>query len=278
MMAFGKSVLFLLVAFLVNAHARPATNYALRASPEVDLAIIGGTNAAVGAWPWQLSQQRLGSTWSHSCGASLISTRYALSAAHCVDGASVSSLRIVAGQHDRNSYTGTQVVGVTSYKKHEQYNVGAGTIANDIAIIRFAQTVTIGGRVSVATLPPDNANTFAGQNCVITGWGRTSSSNALPAILQQANITPITQSDCQSRIGRIGTIWDRHICVYDSARQRGACNGDSGGPLNCPRPGGYYVSGVTSWVVSSGGACQVTYPSVYTRTGSYLSWIKTNTP
>ena len=50
----------------------------------VDSMIIGGTNAAVGAWPWQLSQQRSN---SHSCGASLYKQFYALSAAHCVDGA-----------------------------------------------------------------------------------------------------------------------------------------------------------------------------------------------
>lgn len=53
----------------------------------VDSFIIGGSNAAVGAWPWQLSQQRQsGTAWSHSCGASLLSARYALSASHCVDG------------------------------------------------------------------------------------------------------------------------------------------------------------------------------------------------
>ena len=50
--------------------------------------IIGGTDASPGEFPWQLSQQRQAdATWSHSCGASLLSANYGLSAAHCVDGA-----------------------------------------------------------------------------------------------------------------------------------------------------------------------------------------------
>jgi secreted trypsin-like serine protease len=55
----------------------------------IDSFIIGGSNANAGEWPWQLSQQRKSSTdsWSHSCGASLLSSLTALSAAHCVDGA-----------------------------------------------------------------------------------------------------------------------------------------------------------------------------------------------
>lgn len=56
----------------------------------VDNQIIGGQDASPGAWPWQLSQQRSsGGSWSHSCGASLLSSTKALSAAHCIDGACV---------------------------------------------------------------------------------------------------------------------------------------------------------------------------------------------
>lgn len=49
-----------------------------------DQYIVGGTDASPGEFPWQLSQTRGG---SHSCGASLLSSAYGLSASHCVDGA-----------------------------------------------------------------------------------------------------------------------------------------------------------------------------------------------
>jgi secreted trypsin-like serine protease len=271
--------LIVLLALTFLCDARPRTGLDLHASTDVDLSIIGGTDAGIGAWPWQLSQQLLSTTWSHSCGASLLSPQYALSAAHCVDGQSATTLRVIAGLNDRTNTAGTQTSNVASYKMHENYNVGSATYANDIAILTLQTSIVLGGNVALATLPPDNNNDFAGTSCTITGWGRTSSSNTLPNVLQQADINVISQSECASRIGSIGTIWANQICVYDSSNTRGACNGDSGGPLNCPTgTGGYYVAGVTSFVVSSGGNCLVTYPSIYTRSSAYLSWIQTNTP
>ena len=54
--------------------------------------------------------------------------------------------------------------------------------------------------------------------------------------------------------------------------------GDSGGSLNCDDGNGsYYVVGITSWGVNinvSGVVmCDVDFPSVFTRTSSYLEWI-----
>jgi secreted trypsin-like serine protease len=188
-------------------------------------------------------------------------------------------MRVIAGLNDRTDTSGTQTSNVASYKMHEQYNVGSASYANDIAILTLQTLIEVGGNVALATLPPDNSDDFAGTLCTITGWGRTSSSNTLPNILQQADINVISQSECASRMGSYGTIWANHICVYDSSNVSGACNGDSGGPLNCPSgSGGYYVAGVTSFVMSSGGNCLVSYPSVYTRSAAYLSWIATNTP
>lgn len=58
--------------------------------------IVGGTTAAPGSWPWQLSLRYSG---GHICGASLISEEYAITAAHCVNHDSrPSSYAIVAGK------------------------------------------------------------------------------------------------------------------------------------------------------------------------------------
>jgi elastase-2 len=71
---------------LLSAEARPSPDI-LQASVDVDLAIIDGTDALPEAWPWQLSLQKLfSSSWTHGCGAILLSSKYALTAAHCVDG------------------------------------------------------------------------------------------------------------------------------------------------------------------------------------------------
>jgi len=276
---------FVLVAVLFAlGEARPNVNLnapvATFGGLGVDNYIIGGTNAAPGAWPWQLSQQRQGATWSHSCGASLLSTTKALSAAHCVDGAAFNILRVIAGLHDRSNTAGTQTSNCANYVKHERYQVDSASYSNDIAIINLVTPISLGGNVQLLTLPPNNNNNFAGATCTLTGWGRTSSSNTLPNILQQANIGVLTTAQCTTRMTGVSgvQIWDNHICFFDTANNIGSCNGDSGGPANCPNgSGGYYVAGVTSWGISNVlGNCLQTYPSVYTRTSTYLAWIGSN--
>lgn len=50
--------------------------------------------------------------------------------------------------------------------------------------------------------------------------------------------------------------------------------GDSGGPMTCyGNDGTPYLAGATSWGVSN---CPGTFPSVYTRVSSFLSWIENN--
>lgn len=261
-----------LFASLALLEARPSL---LRLKPTFSYGgVIGGTNANRGEFPWQLSQQRLGGTWSHSCGASLLSGTRALSAAHCLDGASVSSVRVVAGLHSRSDMSGTQTSNCARYVMHSGYDNGQASFANDIAIIHLQTTITTGGNVAFATLPPNNNNNYAGTTCVISGWGRNSNSNTLPDILQKANMNVLSTTQCRTNLGGVGSVWDNQICVQSSSGNSGACNGDSGGPLNCPNS---IVAGVTSWVVSSAlGNCLPSYPSVYTRTSTYLSWINGN--
>jgi len=241
-----------------------------------DQYIVNGQDASPGEFPWQLSQTRGG---SHSCGASLLSANYGLSAAHCVDGALVGSITVIAGLHQRSGTAGSQEVNLSGYTMHADFGTGVPSFNNDIAILIFASPITIGGNIQVATLPVDNSNDYAGLTCVLSGWGRTSSSNILPDTLQKVSIPIITSDECDANMaGCIGCrAGPNHICAFDPVAGTGSCNGDSGGPMNCP-DGVTRVAGITSWGVSSGGDCLQTYPSVYTRTSAYLDWIVANTP
>merc|ERR1712226_35692 len=64
--------------------------------------IVGGSNVGyAGKYPWQASLQFRSSS-SHTCGASLISSRWLVCAAHCV-GSGASAYKIVLGLHDRTT-------------------------------------------------------------------------------------------------------------------------------------------------------------------------------
>jgi len=262
--------LFLLLVAVGLNEARPDMLV-----PTFSSMIIGGQNANPGEFPWQLSQQRSN---SHSCGASLLGATRGLSAAHCVDGAAVNILRVIAGLHQRSNTANTQISNLQRYVMHQQYNNGQASYANDIAILHLVTSISSSpSNVAYASLPPNNNNNFAGTTCVISGWGRDSNANTLPDTLQKANIGVLTTAACRTNMGGIGTVWDSHICLYDPQGNIGSCNGDSGGPLNCPLGNAVVVAGVTSFGVSSIlGNCRQDYPSVYTRVSAYLTWINDN--
>jgi len=68
--------------------------------------IIGGSTASPHSWPWQLSLRVMN---GHSCGASLISPRWAITAAHCVMRSN--------DPHVYSLVAGTSIVGQLNAKK-----------------------------------------------------------------------------------------------------------------------------------------------------------------
>jgi secreted trypsin-like serine protease len=238
------------------------------ASDLTQLSIVGGTTAADGAWPWQLSQ-RNGA--SHSCGASLIRATWALSAAHCVGGA-VNLYTLIAGTNQRSCPGGNcQQRPANLVTRHADFeNSGVRGYPNDIAVIRWGTAIQpVNGKIQYATLA--TTTNQVGRTCFITGWGRLTGGGAIPEDLQQAAIDVLTRDECLEHWGAI-QVSDSQVCVYDKATQaRGACNGDSGGPLVCQVSAGVWeLVGATSWGRSG---CATTSPSVYTRVSAYNAWI-----
>jgi secreted trypsin-like serine protease len=145
--------------------------------------------------------------------------------------------------------------------RHPGYDGNAAGYPNDVAVIGFV-AVSYNSNVAAIALATSSAGSFAGQTCTITGWGQTGPIG-IPEILQQAQLTVLTNADCINTWGAV-RINDGHICIQ--AAGRSACSGDSGGPLEC----GNTLAGATSWGESS---CDPIYPSVYTRISFFYTWI-----
>jgi secreted trypsin-like serine protease len=165
---------------------------------------------------------------------------------------------------------------------HENFRIGNWTLPNDIAIITLAEPFdTSVSNVALLTLPPDNSNQFVGTVCTLSGWGRNIHYEELPDALQKVDMPVISTYECIARMDTYSGVTgcdDSQISVYDVSDSKGTCDGDSGVPLNCPLFGRSVVAGVGSFYVSRQGSCLTYYPSVFTRTGSYLNWIILNTP
>lgn len=234
--------------------------------------VIGGSDAAEGAWPWQLSLRGVGG--SHSCGASLIGAQKAVCAAHCV-GNGPSTYTILAGTNQRSCSDDAICPSrrLTGADRHPDY-VDNGNVGypNDISLLTWLNPITpVVGKIQYVALA--TGTNQVGLSCFITGWGRTSATGALPENLQEARIDILTTTECQG-YWSANQVSDNHVCIFDKTNQaRGACNGDSGGPLVCQTTGPlgrWELVGATSWGRTG---CSPASPSVYTRISSYVSWI-----
>lgn len=260
-------VILFCLAIPVAVLARPPSSF-----------IVGGSEAADGVWPWQLSLQYMN---SHSCGAALISGRSAVSAAHCV-GNAVVSYTIIAGSNQRScEHSGENATCISrkpdSAVRHPDFiNSGDSGYPNDVSVLTWITPILpSSGKIQFVTMA--STTDQVGLTCYITGWGRLTATSALPENLQQAQIDVLTTEECQT-LWSANQITDNQICVFDKeTKARGACNGDSGGPLVCQPTltARWELAGVTSWGRTG---CSTAYPSVYTRVSAYREWILQQVP
>ncbi|XP_030554700.1 trypsin beta-like [Drosophila novamexicana] len=228
--------------------------------PQLDGRIVGGTATTIGSFPWQISLQRNG---GHSCGGSIYNSKIIVTAAHCLQSVSASSLQIRAGSSYWNS--GGVVVKVASFRNHEGYN--AKTMVNDIAIIKLSSALSFTSNIKsigLASSAPGN-----GASASVSGWGTQSSgSSSIPTQLQYVNVNIVSQSVCASSAYSYGSeIKSTMICAAASGKD--ACQGDSGGPLVS---GGVLV-GVVSWGY---GCAYSNYPGVYADVAVLRNWVINN--
>ena len=248
--------------------------------------IVGGGPAAITDAPWQVALLSAGEgpTWERqSCGGSIISAEWILTAAHCVvpdPGGSLAttdpdSLTVLSGTAqlaEENPSPGLQSE-VRAIIAHPQYN--DETKANDIALIRLKTPLTLGPTQQVIPLPALPNWPANGTDALISGWGNTSSTSPsnYPTQLQKATIEVIGGPSS-------ATCGDYEPEAYDPTQMLCAgipgsggidtCQGDSGGPLAVSVNGTYYLAGVVSW---GRGCAQPGYPGIYARVTSYTSWI-----
>jgi len=226
--------------------------------------IVGGAVVARNELPYQLSLRYNG---QHICGASVLNTNYAITAAHCAVIGSASSFSLVGGDHSISGNDGTeQTRQVSQVKVHSGYN--DNTLVNDIALMKLSSPFTLNNYVKAVTIP---ASSFAASgNAVVSGWGTTSEGGASSDLLRKVTVPIITDAQCRNYYGS-SDIVDSMICAGTSGKD--SCQGDSGGPLAVSSGGQTVLAGIVSWGI---GCARPNYPGVYTEVAKFNSWISSN--
>ncbi|XP_011701838.1 PREDICTED: trypsin-3-like [Wasmannia auropunctata] len=220
--------------------------------------IVGGKDAPIGKYPYQISLRYYG---SHRCGGSILDDRTILTAAHCVVGMEdqLNNLKVHAGTNFMTAPGDVYDVGSVSVNQHyDDY-----LLINDVALIHLNKSIVYNPLVQPINLMTSDKD-LENKPCTLTGWGTTQVGGNIPNNLQEIELVVYPQEDCEAVQWRV---IDSHICTLTKEGE-GACHGDSGGPL--------VADGVQIGIVSFGNPCALGYPDVYTRVSSFVPWITAN--
>ncbi|XP_012784436.2 chymotrypsin-like elastase family member 3B [Ochotona princeps] len=254
----------LLLVALASGSDQPSYNPSSR--------VVNGEDAEPYSKPWQVAlYYQVNGGWSFTCGGTLIDPFWVMTAGHCIS--SSRTYRVVLGEYDRSVIEGPeQFIIVEKAIVHPKWNSSCLSCGNDIALLKLSQSAELTDEVQPACLPPAGYILPHGTKCCVTGWGRLTTGGLLPNKLQKGVLPVVDYEHCSQPDWWGSSVKEIMVCA--GGYEVSACNGDSGGPLNCPGVNAKCeVHGVTSFV-SSRGCNTEKKPTVFTRVSAFIDWIE----
>ncbi|XP_006261451.1 prothrombin [Alligator mississippiensis] len=229
----------------------------------IEARVVKGEEAEVGSAPWQVMLFRK-NPQELLCGASLISDRWILTAAHCLfyppwdKNFTTDDLLVRIGKHYRAKYERNQekIVLLDKIIIHPKYN-WKENLDRDIALMHLKKPVAFSNFIHPICLPTKEIVQrlmLEGYKGRVSGWGNlfetwSSTPASLPSVLQQVNLPLVDQQNC--RASTKIKVTDNMFCAGyspEDAKRGDACEGDSGGPFVMKNPDDrWYQVGIVSW-------------------------------
>uniref|UniRef100_A0AAR5PH77 CLIP domain-containing serine protease n=1 Tax=Dendroctonus ponderosae TaxID=77166 RepID=A0AAR5PH77_DENPD len=258
--------------------------------------IFGGDDTEIIDFPWlalleyhsENNEEKL-----FLCGGSLISSRYVLTAAHCIPSGRTELVGVRLGEWNyanQEENCGPTSKGMRCFDR--AINVGIESIHphpghtreqkyHDIALIRLNEDVKITNHIKPICLPNTDDYLISVERLTISGWG-LQHFDKRSSIKQKLNIPIVGLSKCSVMfdkfrdVSRTYQLGRGQFCA-GGERGKDSCTGDSGIPLmkrfDATSPGSrprWRVEGIVSFGLGCG---QRDYYGVYTKVSNYLGWI-----
>jgi len=245
--------------------------------------IVGGEEAAPHSIPWQVLVINIK---GGACGGSLISQRYVLTAAHCMEPpqnaprgwSNIWNFFAFTGLHSMKARGLENRHRISRIFKNPRYD--AKLDLNDLSILELKTPAKLSAHVKPIHLQHDDDDGAipVGSELLASGWGMTSVSPKIYSDkLQQiilprvrschANEVPGPASKCRRAMK--GMLFAGY---FDT---RSPCYGDSGGPLAWTDPNQYNLVKLVGVIDAS--SCNTTgqhWPLQSTKVSKYIAWIE----
>ncbi|KAJ1524095.1 hypothetical protein ONE63_010631 [Megalurothrips usitatus] len=279
------------------AHFRRSAGCGIAGGAAANPLVTRGAAAVRGRWPWLVALfKKLGRRdqvgLNFECGASLLSRRHVVTAAHCVEvrgrrgrPVDAASLVVYLGKHDLLSYTepGQQTAEVDAVRLHPEYGRAPSTASfdNDIALLVLSDAVEVNKYTRPvclwdAGLGGTGVDAVVGRVGAVPGWGKDDT-GAISNELRVANMPIVSQETClRSNVFYHAFTSNTTFCA-GFRNGTSVCNGDSGGGLFLQDGDGRWrIRGIVSVSMFNVNdqSCDSYNYAVFTDVAQYLPWLR----
>ncbi|XP_062995091.1 transmembrane protease serine 5 [Elgaria multicarinata webbii] len=260
-----------------------------------------GKDAPLRGWPWQVS---LYLAAERVCTGSVVSHKWIITAAHCMDRhLQLSSWAAFVGLDAQASVEGRRGAVLERVVPHPRYDNRNHDY--DIAMLKLREPLHFSDTVQAACLPPYHADIPNGSTCWISGWDNPRPENeksretlipvlkksdslatlslkgigkdgnacftaTIAEMPKEGQVTLISTQNCNSSCRYAGELTPRMLCAYYMDGNINACKGESGRSLVCQHEHMQHLVGIGSWGAGCG---KPESPGVYTKVAAFLDWI-----